>query len=155
MAPAASETRPFRPYFTRILTVVLAVTIVVSFALLSWGLTTLEWSAWSRLDILWMNALGLLFGVAVWRIGAIAAFVTDEALIVRNIIGTTRVEWSRILSISYHPRGGDSWVMLDLSDGSTLSVMAIQSADGDRARRACDRLRRLVDTYSAPDVPDN
>ncbi|MCT1828568.1 PH domain-containing protein [Brevibacterium luteolum] len=133
----------------------LAITIVVSFTLLSWGLTQLHWTGWKTRDIIWMNALGVIFGAVVWRVGAIAAFVTDEALIVRNIFSTTRVEWTRILSISFHPRGGDSWVTLDLSDGSTLSVMAIQSADGDRARYACERLRRLVDTYSSPDVPDN
>ena len=39
---------------------------------------------------------------------------------------------------------GDPWVMLDLSDGDVLAVMAIQRADGAYAVAEARRLATLV-----------
>ncbi len=57
------------------------------------------------------------------------------------------LEWAQIVTVNL--RSGDPWVLLDLDDGSTLSVMGIQPADGlTAARSAVAELRALVDYYS-------
>jgi hypothetical protein len=38
----------------------------------------------------------------------------------------------------------DPWVVLDLSDGGTLAVMAVQRADGERGMAEARRLQALV-----------
>ena len=40
---------------------------------------------------------------------------------------------------------------LDLADGDTLAVMAIQGADGERGRVEATRLATLVAEHEAPD----
>ena len=43
--------------------------------------------------------------------------------------------------------GGEPWVSLDLDDGDTLAVMAIQKADGDVSGREASRLAALVQAF--------
>jgi len=74
--------------------------------------------------------------------------VADAAgLTVVNMLRTHRLEWAQIVTVNL--RSGDPWVLLDLDDGTTLSVMGIQPADGlNTARTAVAELRALVDYYS-------
>ena len=44
---------------------------------------------------------------------------------------------------------GAPWVTLDLADGETASVLAIQGSDGNRARIALRELKSLVAAASA------
>ena len=64
-------------------------------------------------------------------------------LTVRNLLLTRRVEWAEIVSVRFGQ--GRPWVSLDLADGTTLAVMAIQAADGARAAREARRLATLVE----------
>jgi hypothetical protein len=57
-------------------------------------------------------------------------------------------EWAQVLAVSL--RRGAPWAGLDLSDGTSVSVMAIQGSDGGRAVAAVRALRRLIDERSAP-----
>ena len=50
--------------------------------------------------------------------------------------------------------GGEPWVTLDLADGDTLAVMAIQRADGEDAVAEARRLATLVDVHSRTDRDD-
>jgi hypothetical protein len=43
--------------------------------------------------------------------------------------------------------GGEPWVSLDLDDGDTLAVMAIQKADGEVSGREASRLAALVQAF--------
>lgn len=51
-------------------------------------------------------------------------------------------EWAQVVSINL-PRGAP-WASLDLSDGSTAPVLAIQGSDGRRAVEAVRELRSLA-----------
>jgi hypothetical protein len=69
--------------------------------------------------------------------------VADETgLSVVNGYRTRRFEWSQLIGISL-PRGAP-WATLDLSDGTSVSVMGIQGSDGARARRALHEVRACI-----------
>lgn len=93
---------------------------------------------------------GILLGI-LWRQSTVSATPSPEGLAVRNLMGTTRLEWAQIVSVRFSP--DRAWAQLDLADGDQLAVMAIQSADGERARHSAQRLASLVTYYgTAPDA---
>jgi hypothetical protein len=88
----------------------------------------------------------LAFGLAVlWfchREGSVRATAHPDRLVVRNLVATRELEWAEIIGVVFPP--GDPWAKLDLADGDTLSVMAVQRTDGDRGMRAARRLAGLI-----------
>lgn len=128
----------------RALCFTLAPIVVLAYLALSIALTVIEWKSWHGYDIVWMNLLGLLFGFVVWRVGAIEARPSQKGLTVRNIFSTHFYEWNQI--IDAHLPLSSSWAVLDLNDGTTTSVMAIQHSDAGRAQNEINRLRTLIET---------
>ena len=59
-----------------------------------------------------------------------------------------RYEWSQVIGMSL--RRGAPWGTLDLSDGTTISVIGVQGSDGARARRAVREIRAAI----AANTPD-
>ncbi len=95
----------------------------------------------------WGGRLGLVaVGVLVVIFCHLEASVTvtarPEVLVVRNLMSTRTLEWAEVIGISFPM--GDPWAHLDLADGSTLALQAIQRYDGDRAIAAAHLLLRLV-----------
>ncbi|MDO8144790.1 MULTISPECIES: PH domain-containing protein [unclassified Isoptericola] len=87
----------------------------------------------------------------LWRLGGVHARPDDDGLTVRNVVRTRRVTWPEIVAVRMTTN--DSWVVLDLADGGTLAVMAIQRADGERGMAEARRLQSLVQRLGeAPDV---
>lgn len=72
----------------------------------------------------------------------------EDGLTVVNGYRTRHYEWSQVLGVSL--RRGAPWGTLDLSDGTTLSLLAVQGSDGARARRAVREIRAAV----AANTPD-
>ncbi|HET6153164.1 MAG TPA: PH domain-containing protein [Marmoricola sp.] len=68
--------------------------------------------------------------------------VTSSGVIVVNGYRRRDYAWAEIVSVNL--RRGAPWAGLDLSDGTSISALAIQSTDGDRAIQAVRDLRRLV-----------
>ena len=128
----------------RVLCFTLAPIVVLAYVALSIALTVIEWKSWHGYDIVWMNLLGLLFGFVVWRVGSIEARPSHDGLTVRNIFSTHFYEWNQI--IDAHLPLSSSWAVLDLNDGTTTSVMAIQHSDAGRAQNEINRLRTLIET---------
>jgi hypothetical protein len=93
----------------------------------------------------------LLLGVgAVWflhRQASVVAVPSEGGLFVRNLFLSRDLEWAEIVAVRFG--GGDPWVTLDLSDGDTLAVMAVQRADGERAVAESRRLATLVARHTA------
>jgi hypothetical protein len=109
------------------------------------------------LDFGWFDRLGfLLVGAAVaWvlsRFAGVRADPGEAGLVVRNLVVRRELAWAQIVGVRFG--GGDPWVILDLSDGDTLPVMAIQRADGARGRREAGRLSTLVVLHSRTDRDD-
>ena len=78
----------------------------------------------------------------LWRLGGVHAAPTPTRLRVRNVVYTRDLSWAEIIAARFS--GNDPWVRLDLADGSTLAVMGIQRADGERGMAEARRLLSLV-----------
>ncbi len=55
-------------------------------------------------------------------------------------------EWSQVIAVQLR-RGGPVG-SLDLSDGTTISLIGVQGSDGDRARRAVREIRATVAAHT-------
>ncbi len=89
----------------------------------------------------------------VWfllRQAGVRAVPSAEGLVVRNLVFGRRLEWAQIVYVRF---GDRPWVQLDLDDGDTLAVMAIQRSDGERGVAESRRLATLVERHSRPDGP--
>jgi Bacterial PH domain len=73
---------------------------------------------------------------------------TAAGLTVVNGFRTRSYEWSQVIDVSL--RRGAPWATLDLSDGTTISVIGVQGSDGARARRAIREIRATI----AANTPD-
>jgi len=134
---------PFRPRRGRRTAVITAITSVVVFAVVALVLPgPAEAGNWRVPDRVFFLAIGLALAGGLWRFASLRAVPTREGLTVRNVIVTRTVEWRSISDI--HFSGGDPWVSLDLDDGDTLAVMAIQRADAEFGRDEAGRLAALV-----------
>ena len=94
-------------------------------------------------------------GVAVILAGAIVAVLTrprlrvgPDGLAVRNVLDERLIPWSDVVDI-YFPRS-KRWPRVELDAYEYVPVLAIQSADGDRAVAAMDTLRELMTRYRPP-----
>lgn len=73
---------------------------------------------------------------------------TTEGLTVVNGYRKRSYEWSQVIGMSLSR--GAPWGTLDLSDGTTISVIGVQGSDGARARRAVREIRAAI----AANTPD-
>lgn len=94
--------------------------------------------------------LSLLVGL--YAIGRTRLTVDEQGLTVVNAFRTRRLAWQQVLGVNL--RSGDPWAVLDVDDGTAISVMALQTADGRRARLALNQLEQLVQTHSRTERND-
>ena len=91
-------------------------------------------------------ALGMMSGLLIALFCHLEASVRvvarPDGLEVRNLMRTRTFEWPEVLGISFPM--GDPWAHLDLADGRTHPLHAIQRYDGERAISAAHRLLHLV-----------
>ena len=91
---------------------------------------------------------GTLVFVAVLLFGSWNALVrsrvtaTEQSLTVVNGYRRREYEWSQVISVSL--RRGAPWGTLDLSDGTSISLIGVQGSDGERARRAVREIRATI-----------
>ncbi len=134
--------QPFRSRRGRLVGWIAAVGVSGALLLIA---VLLPWSGPSAVG--WYDRVGFLAvsGFLFWglsRFALVAADPSEAGLTVRNLLLTRRLEWAEVVGIRYG--SGDSWVSLDLSDGDTLAVMAIQRADGEQATKEAGRLATLI-----------
>ncbi|GAA1282712.1 MULTISPECIES: PH domain-containing protein [Brachybacterium] len=86
--------------------------------------------------------VGVLIALFCHLEASVRLVARESELEVRNVFRTRTVEWPEILGISFPM--GDPWAHLDLADGSTLAINAIQRYDGKRAIADAHRLQALV-----------
>ena len=76
---------------------------------------------------------------AVYRSSATA---DEDGLTVVNGYRTHRYRWAEIVRVSLSPNR--PWALIDLADGETMSVLAIQGSDGERAVRSARELAAVL-----------
>lgn len=148
MKVPAEHLQPFRPRAARWVASALFVATVVTTPLLFVVL------AINDLGMPPADIAGTVFVAAVlawlcFRQAAVRAVPDETGLTVRNFVRVRRVTWSQVVSVRFGPNR--PWALLDLSDGTTLAVMAIQSADGEYGRRQAGRLAALIQLNEAED----
>lgn len=99
----------------------------------------------SRINI-YQRATMVLFGLGALAIGValVRCRVTADrrGLVVVNGYRRHEFEWPEVLAVRM--TSGAPWATLDIADGTTVSALAIQSSDGDRAMVAVRELRTLL-----------
>jgi len=98
---------------------------------------------WGLTDSLLMFGLGVLIALMMWRFATLRAVPSPSGLEVRNVLLTRRIGWDEVERVRF--AGGDPWVLLDLTDGDQLAVMAVQRADGPYGQAEASRLAALVE----------
>lgn len=141
--------RPFRPRRARVVAVVGALLITGGYAIL---VATVrphpDYGGWDRIGVAVFITAGLYF---LYRQYRVRARPDESGLVIHNLFRTHRVEWAQIISVRFG--AGRPWVRLDISDGTTLAVMAIQAADGAFGWAEAERLAGLVEACGIDDVP--
>jgi len=143
---------PFRPRRARasalaIAAAQLALLAVVAVVLPGTGPVAFRW--YDRLGVV---AVGVAVGWFLLRFARLEAVPSEAGLRVRNLFVVTELEWAQVMSVRFG--GGGPWVTLDLADGETLPVMAVQRADGAHGTAEARRLATLVALHSPRDASD-
>lgn len=152
-AQRTSPYAPFRPQTGAWVARVTAIASVVVFgAVAIFGPTPTGASAQlALLDRLLVAGIGVAMALFLWRYARIRAIPTPEGLTVVNLFRRYELSWAQILRVGFS--GGAAWAVLELTDTEELAVMAIQRADGERARRAASRLAALIEHHGRPAGP--
>lgn len=141
----------FRPRRARIVSLVLAAVVLALLAVVAVVLPGGP-RGFQTPDRLGVFAVGVAVAGALWVMARPRLIAEARGLTVVNLLRTRFLEWPEVVRVGF--RRGDPWVLLDLADGETLPVMAIQANDGERSVQAVRALRALVAARSATDQND-
>lgn len=148
--PADSERRPsapklphtWRPFGARIAVWVFGGLLLALVAAVWIGLGAEVRSQFTLFQRITLVVLGLLlFGT--WNaLVRSRVRATEAGLTVINGYRKRFYEWSQVIGVSL--RRGAPWGTLDLSDGTTISLIGVQGSDGNRARRTVREIRATI-----------
>lgn len=110
-------------------------------------LTSFQWGG--RLALVLLGVLVLLF---CHLEASVKVTALPDQLVVRNVWRSRTFEWPEVLGVSFPM--GDPWAMINLADGHTHPLNAIQRYDGKRAIAAAHRLQHLIEERGEAEAPD-
>jgi hypothetical protein len=148
MPDPLSLPRRYRPFGARIAAAVAAV-VLVAFTAFIW--LSLPTSVRDTFGLAERATVVAIYGGVLVILNAMfrtSAHADEDGLTVTNGYVRRRFAWPQIVRLSLS--SGRPWALLDLADGSTVSVMAIQGSDGARADRATRDLRQVIAERSRP-----
>lgn len=150
--PAASENlvplpRTWKPLGVRIAIYAFGGALIVVFAAMWIGLGAEIRGHFTTFQRVTTVFLFLLLFICYWGLIRSKITATEDGLTVVNGFRTHRFEWAQIITINLGR--GAPWAHLDLSDGETRIVIAIQGSDGDRANRAIAQIKALIKAHEA------
>ena len=142
---------PFRPRRGRAVALVIAWASLAVFGAIAVVMPAQVDGRWGLGDRLMFFGLGVVVAVVAWRYASIVAVPSREGIVVRNLLLTRTLEWAEVVRVQFG--GGEPWVSLDLEDGDTVAVMAIQKADGEISGKEASRLAALVQAFGETSEP--
>jgi 4-amino-4-deoxy-L-arabinose transferase-like glycosyltransferase len=114
--------------------------VVCAFAWLSFDdETRAKFTIFQRGTLIFLGLLAFSAWYALVRSRVVAE---ERHLTVVNGYRKRHYEWSQVIGVSL--RRGAPWGTLDLSDGTTISLIGVQGSDGQRARRAVREIRAAI-----------
>ena len=143
---------PFRPRRGRTVALVVAWSSLVVFGVIAVVMPAQADGRWGIGDRLMFFGLGVAVALIAWRYASIVAVPSRAGIVVRNLMLTRTLTWPEVVGIQFG--GGEPWVTLDLEDGDSVAVMAIQKADGPVAGREASRLAALIQAFGEASEPE-
>jgi hypothetical protein len=138
-----TEVRTWRAVRGRRAALVAALLVLVGAAVLGYALP----APFKGGDQIAVGLMGIPIAVVLLMLARPSITASAEGLVVRNLVGTRRLSWPEVVSIRLGP--DDSWASIDVADGTSLAVMALQTVDRTHTEAALAELRRrLVDAES-------
>lgn len=137
------DIRPYRtPYFAYCAALIIFLAHVAVGVLLKVGSTGVVFQTSDQVAI---ALLGAIIGGVVLLFARPRLRVGPSGVAVRNLISFKVIPWSEALGVSFPV--GARWARLNLPDDEYIPLMAIQAIDKDRAVKAMDEVRDLIDRY--------
>lgn len=109
-------------------------------------------SEWAFLDRALMIGMGLLIVGGLHALARPRLIAEEKRVLVVNGIRTHVLSWEEILDIQMPV--GEPWPCVDLSDGTSLPVMGIQSTDGESAHQKIEEFRQMLRERGEAEEPD-
>ncbi len=135
--PAPQLPATWRPRTMRVVAYALAVIIMATM-----GALAVLLPGWGPPDRVGLIALGLVGVFVLHLLARPRLTAAPDRVTVVNSIRTHVLEWAEIVDVRMPL--GEPWPTIDLSDGTTLAVMGIQSNDGARATAALAEFQALL-----------
>lgn len=152
-APPVDTPVVIRPRRSFVLAWAGAVLVVALFVVIAVLLRTTDTGVFFRLaDQVAVVVLGLFIAGGLLLLARPRVRADAEGVEVRNIGLARRLSWTEVVRVGFPD--GASWARLDLPDYEYLPMMAVQSADGQRAVDAMRRLRALHAAATRPAATD-
>ena len=95
-------------------------------------------------DKIGVACVGVPVAIVLLLLARPSITASADGLVVRNLVGTRRLAWAEVVSVRLGP--DDSWASLDVSDGTSLAVMALQTMDKAQTAEALADLRARLRT---------
>jgi hypothetical protein len=105
--------------------------------------------SFSTADQVAMIGLGVLLAAGILLLGRPRVDADATGIRVRNILGSHDLPWTAVRSVRFDPKS--AWASLLLVTGEEIAVLAVQSADAERAVTAVEGLRALLAAHRPPE----
>jgi hypothetical protein len=141
----------YRPFGARIAAAAAAIVLVCAVAFL-WMMLPAEVQAdFTTFDRVTLLAFFLAILVVLYGLYRSSATADEDGLTIVNGYRTHRYGWAEVVRVSLSRNR--PWALIDLDDGETLSVLAIQTSDGRRAVASARELAQVLaqQTHTARD----
>jgi hypothetical protein len=138
---------PFRPRRGRRMATALGIGAGALFLVIALAAPGSGPGAFSLVDRIGIIVVGATISWFLSRWALVVALPSESDLIVRNLFNQRRLEWPEVVAVRFG--GGGPWATLDLTDGESLPILAIQRADGSAAEEQAERLATLVALHTA------
>jgi hypothetical protein len=105
-----------------------------------------RWGPGSRIAVV------LVALACVWflhRLASVRVETDDVGVTVVNILRRRRLDWAEVVGVRFSR--DDAWLMLDVSDGSSLAAMGVMKSEGERGQEQARQFARLVTEHSPTD----
>jgi Bacterial PH domain len=106
-----------------------------------------DWFQRGTLIVFFVAVLAVLYGVFRTRVD-----VSERGVSVTNGYRHYDFSWPEIVSISLSRHR--PWALVDLADGSTRALMALQTSDGPRAVRSAREIAAMISARSETERDD-